>query len=90
MSLLVTSIVLTAVLYIILLYASYLSSITLYNGIKYKLALPTLRASSFILFCYISIITDVVLFDASMYVTVMSKNGILLVLSAISFVYAKL
>lgn len=82
------SIVLTGIFYIIAIYMTYISSQLLYTGLRYRMVMPTVKSSAFIIICYISIIADVFLFGSSMYVYIAVKNGFLTFLIIASLIYA--
>lgn len=88
MALFVASILFTVLFYVFVVYTTYISCAILYKGIKHKLVIPTIKTVSFIIFCYTSIISDVILFSATMYVYIAAKNGLLSVLAVLSITYA--
>jgi len=71
----VISMLTSTVFYVIALYMSYIVSFDLYIGIKYKLIRPIIISVGFILFCYISIISDIILFSYLLYLQIALKNG---------------
>jgi len=77
---LIASIILTLVFYAIVTYMSYITASILHQGLIFRLLFPTLKALSFIILVYISIISDIILFRSGMYQTITIKNGLLLVL----------
>lgn len=84
-----SSIVITAILYLFIFYFTYIAMFILYKGIRYKLLIPILSPLLFITLGYISIITDILLFSASMHFALLNKNLLLLALSIGSIVYAR-
>lgn len=89
MAYVITSIVITILLYSCIGYMSFFVASTLHSGITYGLSLTVLKSVVFILLCYTSIISDVVLFRLRMYDRITQKNGFLLLLVAASLIYAK-
>lgn len=89
MAYVITSIVITILLYSCIGYMSFFAASTLHSGITYGLSLTVLKSVVFILLCYTSIISDVVLFRLGMYDRITQKNGFLLLLVAASLIYAK-
>lgn len=89
MTYLVASIAITSVFYSVACYMSYFTASVLHKGVTYRLAMPILKAVVFILLCYTSIISDVILFNDSMYNVVIVKNGLLLLLVIASLITAK-
>lgn len=75
MALIVTSSVITTLFYLIAIYVTYVASFILYNSIKYKIMKTSARIIAFIVICYISIISDMVLFYSAMYYQIIIKNG---------------
>lgn len=83
------SIVITVLLYACVSYMSFFAASTLHRGITYRLAVEVLKSLMFIGLCYISIITDVILFQVGLYETITEKNGFLLLLVAASLINAR-
>lgn len=82
-------IAITIVLYALIAYMSYITAYILHQGIVYKVAVTIIKTSVFLALCYISIISDVVLFHDSLYKALTIKNGLLLLLVVASLVTAK-
>lgn len=80
------SIVITVLFYACVSYMSFFVASVLHRGITYRLAVSVLKSVVFILLCYISIISDVILFQLGMYSTITEKNGFLLLLVAASLI----
>jgi hypothetical protein len=85
---LILSIVFTVLLYVFIGYLSYVTASILYRGMLYRLILPTVKAIAFIATSYISIITDVVLYSLGLHSSIVTKNGMLLLLIVMSIVTA--
>lgn len=83
------SIVITVLLYSCISYMSFITASILHRGITYRLAVSVLKAAVFISLCYISIISDVILFRVGLYDTITMKNGFLLLLVGASLKYAR-
>jgi hypothetical protein len=82
------SISITVIFYVLIGYLSYVTASILYNGLRYKLILPTIKSTLFIGVTYISIISDVILFGNFMYSSISMKNGLLLILTVVSLITA--
>jgi hypothetical protein len=85
----IAAIVFTLIFYVMAVYMTYAVTFILYKGLQYKLAMPTVKAAMFIILCYISIISDVIMFNSSLYIYITIKNGFLTALAVTSFIYAK-
>lgn len=84
-----TSISLTILFYSCIAYMSYFTASILHKGIIYKLLITIIKSVVFIMLCYISIISDVLLFRSELYKTITMKNGFLLLLVTTSLISAK-
>lgn len=89
MSYTLTAITITIVLYTLLFYMSYISATILHIGLAYRLVIPVVKSSAFILLCYIIIISDIVLLHSELYKVISIKNGSLLLLVVASLLNAK-
>lgn len=83
------SIIITIVLYALIAYMSFITASILHTGVIYRLAVPVIKSLVFIALCYISIISDVLLFNGTSYNTIVFKNGLLLLLVAASLYNAR-
>lgn len=83
------SISLTILFYFCIAYMSYFTASILHRGIIYKLLITIVKSVVFITLCYISIISDVILFRSELYETITMKNGFLLLLVAASLINSK-
>lgn len=83
------SIVVTSLLYACVCYMSFFAASILHKGVTYRLAVTVLKSVVFILLCYISIISDVILFRVGLYDTITEKNGFLFLLVAASLINAR-
>lgn len=90
MSMYVMAILATTILYATLSYVSYISVFVIVQGFKFRLIIPLAKALSFIIFCYISIITDVVLFVLPKTPIIVVKNFFLLALLLFSLVSVRI
>ena len=84
----IISIALTTALYVLIGYMSYITASILFQGLRYRLVVPTVKSFLFIGVSYISIISDVILFGNFMYSYISIKNGLLLLLTAASILSA--
>ncbi|WCS69431.1 hypothetical protein Goe24_00510 [Bacillus phage vB_BsuM-Goe24] len=84
----ITSVVLTVIFYVLIVYVSYITSQILYIGVTSRLMLSVIKSSLFILVAYTSIISDVILFYILRYDSISIKNGLLLFLLSTSLVAA--
>jgi hypothetical protein len=83
------AIILTTVFYAFVSYISFVTASILHKGITYRLVMPVVKSTLFIAFCYISIISDVIMFRVSLYEALIIKNGFLLLLVATSLIHAR-
>lgn len=84
----IACVLITTVLYMLIVYVSYITSRILYQGLAYRLIVPVIKSSVFIIVSYISIISDVILFYNFMYDSILTKNGMLLLLIGASLISA--
>ncbi|AGK86834.1 membrane protein [Bacillus phage SIOphi] len=84
----IACVLITTVLYMLIVYVSYITSRILYQGLAYRLIVPIIKSSVFIIVSYISIISDVILFYNFMYDSILTKNGMLLLLIGASLISA--
>ncbi|MNP39180.1 hypothetical protein D3C76_1327430 [compost metagenome] len=84
-----TAVILSSVFYALVSYISFVTASILHNGIIYRLVIPVVKSTLFIAFCYISIISDVIMFRAALYEAITIKNGFLLLLVATSLMNAR-
>ncbi|QXN69839.1 putative membrane bound protein [Bacillus phage vB_BspH_Mawwa] len=84
----IACVLITTVLYMLIVYVSYITSRILYQGLVYRLIVPVIKSSVFIIVSYISIISDVILFYNFMYDSILTKNGMLLLLIGASLISA--
>jgi hypothetical protein len=89
MSYFAAAIILTSVFYVIVAYMTFFTASILHRGITYKLAVTVLKSSAFIISCYISIISDVILYRSALYDTITYKNGLLLLLVIAALINAR-
>lgn len=89
MTLIVASAIITSVFYFITIYITYIAAFILYNSVKYKIVKTSARIVAFITICYISIISDMVLFHSAMYYQIVIKNGLFTFIILFSLCTAK-
>lgn len=75
-------------LHLLNVYLSYLIMPLFYEGVKYRLILPATKSILFFLFCYTSIVTDIVLFNVMVYRFLVYKNMIILAIFVVAFAHA--
>lgn len=90
MSMYVISVIVTVLLYSTLAYISYVSVFIAVKGLKFNLISPLLKSLVFIIFCYTSIISDVMLFLLAKSPYIVIKNSFLLVLIVFSLISVRL
>ncbi|ADH03154.1 membrane protein [Bacillus phage W.Ph.] len=73
----VLAIVFTIIFYSVASYMSFVTASILHRGVVFRLLIPTVKALSFIVIVYTSIIADIILFNAQKYESVAFKNGVM-------------
>jgi len=73
----VLSIAFTIIMYVVAIYISFVTASILHRGFIFRLLMPTVKALTFIVIVYTSIIADIVLFNAQKYDSVAFKNGVM-------------
>ncbi|AGB62621.1 hypothetical protein [Bacillus phage phiAGATE] len=71
----------TVLLYINICYLTFFAAAILFEGVKYSLYSPVIKSTLFIGVAYISIISDVILFDLTLHSSIIIKNAVLLSLA---------
>ncbi|AHJ87577.1 hypothetical protein Bp8pC_147 [Bacillus phage Bp8p-C] len=71
----------SVLLYASICYLTFFAAAILFEGIKYALYNPIIKSATFIGVAYISIISDVILFDSALHSSIIIKNAVLLSLA---------